>query len=186
MTTAEGMENVARDSLKAPRKYLLIAAAVMLFPIVVVGALALLQIHRDRTETLKEWVSRVRRPDYRLIYETQTEKHFIAIFDPGGPYVAWCTKSLEPSKVDGPFSRSAAGGGVYDLDGDDLMDLDQPDRFEELVRHTNVAGFSFYECDGYVYPIESDYHGAIRVVLQLDGEAEFNKVLPWRDSSVTQ
>jgi hypothetical protein len=75
---------------------------------------------------------------------------------------------------------------VYDLDGDDLMDLDQPDRFEELVRHTNVAGFSFYECDGYVYPIESDYHGAIRVVLQLDGEAEFNKVLPWRDSSVTQ
>ena len=144
------------------------------------------QFFRNRTETLEEWVSRVQRPDYRLIDQAQTKKHFIAIFDPGGPYVAWCTKALERSKDDSVFERSAAGGGVYDVDGNDLMDLTLPSRFDELTRRYEVAGFSFFERDGFVYPIGKDHRGPIRVVLQLDGEKEFDKVLPWRDAAVTE
>ena len=120
-----------------------------------------------RYTELLGWLNDVKRPGFQLRKASQQAGYFCAVFKTKDGDAAFCIYSLKPSDADSQGSEL----GVYDLQGNDLMQLES-DRSKMLIRRFKVIespdGVS--QCnvfDGDVYPLLQPPPKKIRVAYRV-------------------
>lgn len=132
-----------------------------------------------RARTFESWLNRVQRPGYTLLFKQETPSYYFAVFDAGGSQMAICDKVLRDTDSASPTSYA-----VFDMHGDDLMDLSLPDRFDELNRDQHFLLFNIFRRDGVMYPIEQDYRGDVRVTVKNEADSILDVTVPWNATSL--
>jgi hypothetical protein len=156
-----------RSLLNRQRKVLVWGAAVVA-AVILIGTPVLYGWLWFRPVSLPEWIERVRRPDYRLIYSTEATDHsYYAIFDAGDNRLAFCHlhKSAHPSST------------LLDItiDGKDVMDTKHR-QYSSLNR--SFLGL-YSVMDGVELPIKRGVAGKLRVRYEADGKDILDTEIPW-------
>ena len=127
-----------------------------------------------RGATLDGWASEFANPGYRLLLKKEIEGYYVAVFDAGGSQLAICQKD-----VGGGDENPVVTYVVEDLQGNDLISFDLPERGDELDRETYVPPILWaHPRNGVVYPVDPAHVGPVRVVIAGEKENILDEVLP--------
>jgi len=119
--------------------------------------------------SLPQWVERVRRPGYRLLFATETpDQSYYAIFDAGDDKLAFCHRHRPGHHYSSSLTISAVGGK-------DVLDTKHR-RFTVLTR--KVLGF-YGVIDGEEYPIKPGVVGPLGLRFLPTGAEELYADIPW-------
>ncbi len=116
--------------------------------------------------SLQDWIERVRRPGYRLLYSTETpDRSYYAFFDAGNDRLAFC--QLESAM------HESSSTSITTVDGEDVVDTKQ---LTGLTR--NLLGV-YHVSDGIEIPIKGGVVGKLRVRHTADHRVVLDVEVPW-------
>jgi hypothetical protein len=161
-----------RSLLNRRQRKLLVWGAAVVAAVILIGTPVLYGWLWFRPVSLPEWIERVRRANYRLIYSSEATDHsYYAIFDAGDNRLAFCHlhKSAQPSST------------ILDItiDGEDVMDTKH--RQYSSLNRSFLGVYSV--TDGVELPIKPGVAGKLRVRYEVDDHDILDTEIPWVASS---
>ncbi len=126
-----------------------------------------------KARSFESWLKRMEQPGFTLLYKQETPSHFFAVFDAGESHMAICARDLH-----GTRTAQDAIYEVLDMNGNDLTDQ-LPEHSVSLNRKHDFGLFSTLEVNGMMYPVQQDYRGDVRVVIQNDSDTILDATVPW-------
>lgn len=111
-----------------------------------------------RSGTLEGWVSIVQESEYELIYSTETDFYYYAVFDAGNDKLAFYRKSID-EKYESPQIESVKTLDMEDKDVGDMNNVSKPIMGRLFHIYTYIQGEKI--------PIRKDYSGKIRIMHQV-------------------
>jgi hypothetical protein len=149
-------------------------ATVIVGPLILIGLLVTFWLS-IRPGSLREWVARVQRPGYSLIYSTETPDHsYFALFDAGGDRMAFCYLTKRR-----PGVSTTSVTSITSADGEDALDTEHR-KFTSLTR--KILGV-YGVIDGAELPIKPGVRGNLRVRYAEDNSEVLNAEIPWRQDA---